>query len=361
MATFAEAQREQDEIFYATFPDARKALADDTTVFVYQPTDCIYAPPVELHYDYGGQYEYEYQYPPSTLAVTTPVAGPSNYPGASTLAAASTSLEHLRELHVQHDHPALAPLRTPPLQQAYYIPHPEGHLRQDTAGHHQQPAQHQLHALPNPRRNSHPYTQSPVDAYSPTGHFSIPPNTPSDLSAASPRSDNEDFGESIVRRGRPALTRGVPTPRSGRQQPEYPARSLTHPQQSARGLSWDPQSHAGEIPDASVPLPPQRLSPLPSKRILEKKPPLACLFCRGRKIACGPPLPGSTDKTCNQCQRRSLTCEYPAESRRGMRKKKTASDSDATQGADTVDSKDFVGAPVKASNNPVPVVSSPAL
>ncbi|KAF8877622.1 hypothetical protein BD779DRAFT_1448421, partial [Infundibulicybe gibba] len=51
-----------------------------------------------------------------------------------------------------------------------------------------------------------------------------------------------------------------------------------------------------------------------------KKPPkLACLFCRGRKIACGPPRLGS--KTCNQCQRRSLMCEYPLESRRGMRKK----------------------------------------
>ncbi|KAF8906568.1 hypothetical protein CPB84DRAFT_1770118 [Gymnopilus junonius] len=71
-----------------------------------------------------------------------------------------------------------------------------------------------------------------------------------------------------------------------------------------------------------------RLSPLPSKRQLEKKPPLACLFCRGRKIACGPPLPGSRDKTCNQCQRRSLRCEYPAESRRGMRKKKTTDSTD---------------------------------
>jgi hypothetical protein len=29
-----------------------------------------------------------------------------------------------------------------------------------------------------------------------------------------------------------------------------------------------------------------------------RKPPLACLFCRGRKIACGPPPPESTDKTC---------------------------------------------------------------
>ncbi|PPR07423.1 hypothetical protein CVT26_013739 [Gymnopilus dilepis] len=70
-----------------------------------------------------------------------------------------------------------------------------------------------------------------------------------------------------------------------------------------------------------------RLSPLPSKRQLDKKPPLACLFCRGRKIACGPPLPGSPDKTCNQCQRRSLRCEYPAESRRGMRKKKASGSS----------------------------------
>ena len=31
---------------------------------------------------------------------------------------------------------------------------------------------------------------------------------------------------------------------------------------------------------------------------LDKKPALACFFCRGRKIACGPPLPESKDKTC---------------------------------------------------------------
>lgn len=40
------------------------------------------------------------------------------------------------------------------------------------------------------------------------------------------------------------------------------------------------------------------LSSVPSKNLPERKPPLACLFCRGRKIACGPPLPGSTKKTC---------------------------------------------------------------
>jgi hypothetical protein len=69
---------------------------------------------------------------------------------------------------------------------------------------------------------------------------------------------------------------------------------------------------------------PLRLSPVPhTKRTLDKKPALACLFCRGRKIACGPPQAGSKDKTCNQCARRHLKCEYPSESRRGMRKRRS--------------------------------------
>jgi hypothetical protein len=42
-----------------------------------------------------------------------------------------------------------------------------------------------------------------------------------------------------------------------------------------------------------------RISPSPHpKRSMDKKPALACLFCRGRKIACGPPVPGSKDRTC---------------------------------------------------------------
>jgi len=77
------------------------------------------------------------------------------------------------------------------------------------------------------------------------------------------------------------------------------------------------------------------LSSLPSSSSPEKKPRLACLFCRGRKIACGPPLPGSIRKTCNQCRKRSLQCQYPLESRRGMRKKKPPSGSNTTEGAVT--------------------------
>ncbi|KAG0707043.1 hypothetical protein DFH29DRAFT_898132 [Suillus ampliporus] len=67
-----------------------------------------------------------------------------------------------------------------------------------------------------------------------------------------------------------------------------------------------------------------RITPPPHpKRSMDKKPALACLFCRGRKIACGPPVPGSKDRTCNQCARRHLKCEYPLESRRGMRKRRS--------------------------------------
>lgn len=70
---------------------------------------------------------------------------------------------------------------------------------------------------------------------------------------------------------------------------------VARPRSLSRG--WSPPRRSISPRSASI-----RLSPLPpSKRVpvpAEKKPTLACLFCRGRKIACGPPLPGSPDKTC---------------------------------------------------------------
>ncbi|KZV60110.1 hypothetical protein PENSPDRAFT_542946, partial [Peniophora sp. CONT] len=46
---------------------------------------------------------------------------------------------------------------------------------------------------------------------------------------------------------------------------------------------------------------------------------LACFFCRGRKISCMPPPADSEDRTCEQCAKRDLACEYPTISRRGQR------------------------------------------
>ncbi|KZW01833.1 hypothetical protein EXIGLDRAFT_760435 [Exidia glandulosa HHB12029] len=63
----------------------------------------------------------------------------------------------------------------------------------------------------------------------------------------------------------------------------------------------------------------------------DRKPIMACLFCRGRKIACGGPLrPEAEDKTCNQCARRNLKCAYPVESHRGLRRTGKKSDAGST-------------------------------
>jgi len=61
--------------------------------------------------------------------------------------------------------------------------------------------------------------------------------------------------------------------------------------------------------------------PRPSEKkspVKKKKPAMACLFCRVRKIACTPPVPGSAEMRCNQCARRDINCEYPKESKRGQ-------------------------------------------
>lgn len=44
---------------------------------------------------------------------------------------------------------------------------------------------------------------------------------------------------------------------------------------------------------------------------MDEKPALHCLFCRRQKLECAPPLLGAIDKTCKQCARRRLKCEYP--------------------------------------------------
>ncbi|KAF9492741.1 hypothetical protein BDN71DRAFT_1171434 [Pleurotus eryngii] len=99
-------------------------------------------------------------------------------------------------------------------------------------------------------------------------------------------------------------------------------RLLGSPGRSRRSPSPRLETHPASSCSFEPETPPASLSPLSDEKPPEKKPPLACLFCRGRKIACGQPLPESKDRTCNQCQLRSLICEYPLKSRRGKRKEK---------------------------------------
>lgn len=71
------------------------------------------------------------------------------------------------------------------------------------------------------------------------------------------------------------------------------------PKHRTMSRSWSPHKRT---PSPRAPSVGARLSPLPHNTKVstdtDKRLTLACLFCRGRKIACGPPLPGSTDKSC---------------------------------------------------------------
>jgi len=95
--------------------------------------------------------------------------------------------------------------------------------------------------------------------------------------------------------------------------------SAMHLLDSASSPSSVPQSTMVPNPTKAG----QGVLKLPStKRSARRKPAIACLFCRERKIACGAPPVGSADTTCNQCARRSRKCEYPTMSRRGLHKRR---------------------------------------
>ncbi|GLB43984.1 putative GAL4-like Zn(II)2Cys6 (or C6 zinc) binuclear cluster DNA-binding domain [Lyophyllum shimeji] len=113
--------------------------------------------------------------------------------------------------------------------------------------------------------------------------------------------------------------------------------SLARPQSPGPGLvhrkSAVPRSHdhpypsrTSRSPSGSRTSPSRRRQPVIVARNQDGKPIMACLFWRGRKIACGPPPPRSGSTMCNQCERRHLKCEYPTKNRRGMRQKPAAAD-----------------------------------
>ncbi|KAF8058627.1 hypothetical protein FPV67DRAFT_510941 [Lyophyllum atratum] len=97
--------------------------------------------------------------------------------------------------------------------------------------------------------------------------------------------------------------------------------SRSHPYSSSTSRS--PSRSRAATPQPSQPQPRKSVKQARGK---DGKPLLACFFCRGRKIACGPGSLGGESSTCNQCERRNLRCKYPVENRRGMRKAKGEGD-----------------------------------
>ncbi|KAN0128721.1 hypothetical protein V8E53_013442 [Lactarius tabidus] len=115
----------------------------------------------------------------------------------------------------------------------------------------------------------------------------------------------------------------TPTMLHSEPQIEPPAHSQTtetpERRPGPRRLSCAPAPVAEDPPTNTGPGVVGRRAPKP-RRITRAVQPLACFFCRGRKIACGPPVNlGTGDRTCEPCARRRLVCEYPAESYRGRR------------------------------------------
>lgn len=77
-------------------------------------------------------------------------------------------------------------------------------------------------------------------------------------------------------------------------EPSSPASNESAGEYSTNG-GTDLSPKAKKLQSMSPKGPALRLSPSPASKKITK---VACLFCRKRKIACGPPLPGSTNQTC---------------------------------------------------------------
>lgn len=121
-------------------------------------------------------------------------------------------------------------------------------------------------------------------------------------------------------RKHPPLTRASPPPAVNYPFPQFNAHAEpgAAPSHIAMSLDEVPMPDNEDRPGQAI----FKLNtPGAPKEPPKKKPIMACLFCRERKIACGPPVPGSCERRCNQCARRGLVCEYPKESRRGQHKR----------------------------------------
>ncbi|KAH9022574.1 hypothetical protein EDB85DRAFT_371530 [Lactarius pseudohatsudake] len=151
-----------------------------------------------------------------------------------------------------------------------------------------------------------PLLNSPTSTSTPSLHSSN-----SESSSPGPCRHQEDATSDTLTALSPSKPQTEPPARS--QSAETPVR-LPGPRRPSSALApvpTDPTNTGLDGVDRRAPK---------TRRTPRSVQPLACFFCRGRKIACGPPVNlGTGDRTCEPCARRRLVCEYPAESYRGRR------------------------------------------
>ncbi|KAJ7596888.1 hypothetical protein C8J56DRAFT_918575 [Mycena floridula] len=345
LESFAETQKKEDDRFFATFPGARVAnhanhaqftgnqltlfqLGNDnayhqgagTFGFYYDhrnrpgrqyygpclPQPAIYSPQLETPIlSPLSEVQNPYNSPPPFDKADEPTFGTSlpspDQPiyGYSTLYYDSGSLDGSSQMLPSPQKEEIIPFTPPSLPPLYTLSsstvypssdHPEPLM--DFLPLHDSPLEGPCQPLMLP--NSH--IESPVTALGPVSH----PVSHALPASASPQA--HVFSEAASSPNSPSLPYST-----------SPASQI--PPEQSRVYAYKTAGASGS---------PQR----PSKRTStaqkqDRKPSLACFFCRGRKIACGPVDEDSPERTCNQCQRRSLKCEFPTQSRRGMRKKKS--------------------------------------
>jgi len=307
LSAYARWKMEEDERFYATFPQARYAAHHYNTV------SSAYLEGTGYSYVKDGQVAI-YAEPANTTFASSSDSSYPGYEGLSTPSHLHYSYDHLPHEQAQSSIPVST-------QQTRHASCAGSSSQYNTVNPDASPSPateiiHTNIVVPSQRQElSHPEP--------PLMDYLAPPDspTPSCSSHTSTLRDPENS----------AGYHQHPSPYEGNIKTEFLQSSVPHEHYAfyypIRRYNYCPTAKPLVRPGGWPTVTPSprsiRLSPVPpSRRPLPKKPPLACLFCRGRKIACGPPDSGSSDRSCNQCQRRSIKCEYPAESRRGMRKKK---------------------------------------
>ncbi|KAK7018888.1 hypothetical protein R3P38DRAFT_2978946 [Favolaschia claudopus] len=377
---FRDQQREQDELFFATFPAARQPPPAQVVVEhtrIYGPPEWKHGgapPPLQLGVlegEYGLPPEWAYM--PTTTTATTQPVGPASAPpplmitlpevsnhnnNCSPISTASlfthsdaetpplsaispsvsvfsdaSSLEYNTHQHLQRQQytpPLILP--HPPLPRSLAHPHPPLVLPYPPAPTRRNPhPREERPPKPQKRRIGH-YPASPLRSNVlklPTSPAS--PTSPSTTATASPSKarDNEDDDDEEdtdaehrrhPRKRQRSHARGRSVNSSHSHSHSHSSRSPSHLSQSqSPSLSRSRSSRSrSRTRSPSASLPPVTPATTPAKtprkgkgkaasnsasasaasgagqqQTPHKKPPLACLFCRGRKIACGPPSASS--------------------------------------------------------------------
>jgi hypothetical protein len=126
-------------------------------------------------------------------------------------------------------------------------------------------------------------TPKPVSLIGRTGDWRADELSHQMLHAPVPRHPAQDVGSLDASITAPSTRRRISTRR-----PQKTRRSQSHPYVGAKATSRPSSRMRLSAPPIKV----------RARRIVQSKPPLACLFCRGRKIACGAPPAGSEKKSC---------------------------------------------------------------